>query len=66
MKKREERKERQLTRENERRKRNGLALITTMDELKGEESAAPEDVFLDEAIAITIDLVDAPKLAANQ
>lgn len=67
LKKREERKARQLARENERRKRKGMEPIAKMDELDDDKnkSAAPEDTFLDEALAIAIDLVDAPKIAAN-
>ena len=65
MQKREEQKARQLARENERRARKGVEPIAKIDDLKDDDSAAPKDVFLDEAVPITLDLVDAPKLAAT-
>ncbi|MBW8190272.1 carboxy terminal-processing peptidase [Neiella marina] len=66
---REARKTRMLTRENERRQREGKELVANIDafdELEEDDFAGPEDVVLDEAIAITFDLVDAPRLAKNK
>ncbi|MCM2681154.1 carboxy terminal-processing peptidase [Echinimonas agarilytica] len=65
IKKREERKARALARENERRERKGLEAVTDIDELEDDDSAKPEDLYLDEAIAITFDLVDGPAIVQN-
>lgn len=55
--------QRYLGRENERRKRQELEPLTKVEELDSVESVAPKDLYLDEAVNITLDMIDAPKLA---
>ena len=50
-----------LDRTNERRVANGLAPVKSMEDIK-DDVAAP-DAFLDETAYITLDIVDAKKLA---
>lgn len=54
---------RYLARENERRKRQKLEPLATVEELDSTDSVAPDDLYLDEAINITLDMIDAPKFA---
>lgn len=54
----------QLDRTNERRQRAGLDKVASLDDIEKELDAP--DPFLDETAYITLDLVDAGKLAKNQ
>jgi len=60
---REQDQQRYLERENERRKRQQLEPLTKVEQLDDVDSVAPEDLYLDEAVNITLDMIDAPKLA---
>ncbi len=61
---RDENDKKQLDRENERRVREGLELVKSLDDI--EDDAEKTDAFLDETAYITLDLVDIEKLAKNQ
>ncbi|WP_394132008.1 carboxy terminal-processing peptidase [Shewanella maritima] len=54
---------RALKRENERRARNGLAVIESLDDAEDVKAEDMPDPFLDETAMITLDMVDAKKLA---
>ncbi|MEZ9200562.1 carboxy terminal-processing peptidase [Shewanella sp. 10N.286.54.B9] len=55
----------QLDRENERRVREGLEVVKSLDDIE-DENTDKTDAFLDETAYITLDLVDIEKLAKNQ
>ncbi|MCL1094254.1 carboxy terminal-processing peptidase [Shewanella kaireitica] len=61
---RDENDKKQLDRENERRVREGLEVVKSLDDL--EDDADKTDAFLDETAYITLDLVDIEKVAKNQ
>ncbi len=61
---RDENDKKQLDRENERRVREGLEVVKSLDDI--EDDAEKTDAFLDETAYITLDLVDIEKLAKNQ
>ncbi|WOT03784.1 carboxy terminal-processing peptidase [Shewanella youngdeokensis] len=60
---REDNDKKQLDRVNERRVREGLDVVKSLDDI--EDKAEKTDAFLDEAAYITLDLVDVDKLAKN-
>ncbi|ACJ29544.1 Peptidase S41A [Shewanella piezotolerans WP3] len=61
---RDENDKKQLDRENERRVREGLEVVKSLDDI--EDDADKTDAFLDETAYITLDLVDIEKVAKNQ
>ncbi|MFT5789347.1 MAG: carboxyl-terminal processing protease, partial [Shewanella sp.] len=54
----------QLDRVNERRVREGLEIVKSLDDI--EDDTEKTDAFLDETAYITLDLVDVEKVAKNQ
>jgi carboxyl-terminal processing protease len=56
-----------LDRTNERRVKNGLAVVASLDDVEDETATETEvpDPFLNETAYITLDLVDASKVANN-
>lgn len=62
---RDENDKKQLDRENERRVREGLEVVKSLDDIE-DDNADKTDAFLDETAYITLDLVDIEKVAKNQ
>ena len=62
---RDENDKKQLDRENERRVREGLEVVKSLDDIE-DDNADKTDAFLDETAYITLDLVDVEKVAKNQ
>jgi carboxyl-terminal processing protease len=54
-----------LDRTNERRVKNGLAVVASLDDVEDETETEVPDPFLNETAYITLDLVDASKVANN-
>jgi carboxyl-terminal processing protease len=63
LKEKTERETKRLARENDRRKRQGLEVVASLDDLPDDEE--PIDPFLDEAANITYDLLSTGKYAIN-
>ncbi|MCL1058152.1 carboxy terminal-processing peptidase [Shewanella gelidimarina] len=61
---RDENDKKQLDRVNERRVREGLEIVKSLDDI--EDDTEKTDAFLDETAYITLDLVDVEKVAKNQ